>query len=211
MFSALLDTCVLVPSRARDVLLEIASTGAYRPLRGPGPLAERWPGCWSTEIFDELDRTLRTLLGKRGTSPEEIDAYLTCLTRQMKTAFPDALVTDWEPLVPTIHLPDPDDRHVVAAARTGRADVIVTDNLADFPPSALPAPLIRQSLDDFLLDELDLHPGQVVTAVHAVASRTGRSGPAMTAHDVATYLRAHGTPAFGDRLLATLTNRARSS
>lgn len=37
MLSALLDTCVLVPSRARDALLEIASTGAYRPL-------------WSTEI-----------------------------------------------------------------------------------------------------------------------------------------------------------------
>lgn len=32
MTTALLDTCVLVPSRARDVLLAIASTGAYRPL-----------------------------------------------------------------------------------------------------------------------------------------------------------------------------------
>ena len=194
MFSALLDTCVLVPSRARDVLLEIASTGVYRPL-------------WSTEILDELDRTLRTLLGKRGTSPEETDAYLTRLTQQMRTAFPDALVTDWEPLVPTIDLPDPDDRHVVAAARTGRADVIVTDNLADFPPGALPAPLTRQSLDDFLLDQLDLHSDQVVTAVRTVASRMGRSGPAMTVRDIATYICTHGAPAFGDSLLATLTRR----
>lgn len=190
MYSALLDTCVLVPSRARDVLLEIASTGAYRPLL-------------STEVLDELDRTLRLLLGKRGMSPEEIDAYLTRLTRQMKTAFPDALVTDWDPLVATVELPDPDDRHVVAAARAGRADVIVTDNLADFPPSALPAPLTRQSLDDFLLDALDLHPGQVVSAVRAVASRTGRSGPAMTAHH--SHLH-EGTrrPGFGERLLSAL-------
>jgi predicted nucleic acid-binding protein len=192
MFSALLDTCVLVPSRARDVLLEIASTGAYRPL-------------WSTEILDELDRALRTLLGKRGTSPEETDAYLTRLFLQMQTAFPDALVTDWEPLLPTIHLPDPDDRHVVAAARTGWADVIVTDNLADFPQSALPASLARLSLDDFLLDQLDLYPEQVIGAVHAVADRTGRSGPVMTAGDIGAYLSTRGAPTFGDRLLVTLS------
>jgi hypothetical protein len=191
VFSALLDTCVLVPSRARDVLLEIASTGAYRPL-------------WSTEILAELDRALRLLLGKRGASPEETDAYLTRLFRQMETTFPDALVTGWEPLAATLRLPDPDDRHVVAAAWVGRADVIVTDNLADFPPSALPAPLSRQSLDSFLLDSLDLHPGQTVAAVLAIARRTGRSGPAMTARDIAAYLQAHGTPSFGERLLTEL-------
>lgn len=191
MFSALLDTCVLVPSRARDVLLEIASTGAYRPL-------------WSTEILAELNRTLRLLREKKGASPEETDAYLTRLFRQMGTAFPDALVTGWEPLVPAIQLPHSDDRHVVAAASAGRADVIVTDNLADFPPEALPAPLFRQSLDDFLLDTLDLHPAQAVAAVRAVASRTGRSGTAMTARDIAAYLQAHGVPAFGERLLGEL-------
>ena len=110
------------------------------------------------------------------------------LFRQMATAFPDALVTGWEPLAETVQLPDPDDRHVVAAARAGRADVIVTDNLADFPPAALPAPLVRQSMDDFLLDTLDLRPGPVIAAVRAVAGRTGRSGPAMTARDIAAYL-----------------------
>jgi predicted nucleic acid-binding protein len=191
VFSALLDTCVLVPSRARDVLLEAASAGAYRPL-------------WSSEILAELDRTLRLLQSKRGMSPEETDAYLTRLLRQMETAFPDALVTGWEPLVTTVQLPDPDDRHVVAAAWAGRADVIVTDNLADFPPDALPEPLFRQSLDDFLLDTLDLYPAQVASAVKAIARRTGRSGPIMTAWDIAAYLQAHGTLAFGERLLAEL-------
>jgi hypothetical protein len=122
--------------------------------------------------------------------------------RQMRISFPDALVTGWETLIPTIHLPDPDDRHVVAAAWAGRADVIVTDNLTDFPPSALPAPLTRQSLDDFLPDALHLGPSQVLTAVQAIATRTGKSGPAMTARDVAVYLQKHGTPAFGERLLA---------
>ena len=49
----------------------------------------------------------------------------------------DALVTGYEPLVKTIHLPDPNDRHVLAAAITGRADVIVTKNLKDFPADRL--------------------------------------------------------------------------
>jgi hypothetical protein len=109
-----------------------------------------------------------------------------------------------EELISTIYLPDPDDRHVVAAARAGRADVIVTDNLADFPPAALPASIARQSLDDFLLDLLDIHPGQVVTAVRAIVGRTGKSGPKMTASEIAAYLSTHGTPLFGERLLAAL-------
>lgn len=128
----------------------------------------------------------------------------------METTFPDALARGWGPLVATVQLPDPDDRHVVAAAWAGRADVIVTDNLSDFPPDALPTPLVRQSPDDFLLDTLDLHPTQVAASVRAVARRTGKSGPALTARDVAVYLQAHGTPAFGDRLLTELDRLARA-
>lgn len=124
----------------------------------------------------------------------------------MRITFPDALVTEWEELVPTIRLPDPNDRHVVAAARAGQANVIVTDNLADFPPASLPASITRQSLDDFLLDVFDLRPGQVITAVRAIAGRSGRSGPAMTASDIAAYLSTHGTPLFGERLLPALAD-----
>lgn len=93
---------------------------------------------------------------------------------------------------------------MVAAAQVGHADVIVTDNLAHFPAAALPAPLVTQSLDEFLLGSLDLHAGRVVSAVRIVASRTGRFGPVLTAPDITTYLQAHGTPAFGERLLAEL-------
>jgi len=75
---------------------------------------------------------------------EETEAYLVRLFRQMETSFPDALVTNCESLIGAVHLPAPGDRHVVAATRAGSAHVIVTDNVADFPPSALPAPLIRK-------------------------------------------------------------------
>jgi hypothetical protein len=85
MTTALLDTCVLVPSRARDVLLEIASADVYRPL-------------WSTEILAELDRTL---LAKRGASTEEIDAYLTRLFRSCSTSSTFTLAKPSPPSAPS--------------------------------------------------------------------------------------------------------------
>ena len=69
----------------------------------------------------------------------------------MDEALPQALVTGYEGLIPNITLPDPDDRHVLAAAITGRADVIVTYNLKDFPEEALaPYGIEAQHPDVFL-------------------------------------------------------------
>ena len=50
---------------------------------------------------------------------------------------PDALVTGYHDLIPALTLPDANGRHVLAAAICGRADVIVTINRKDFPPTVV--------------------------------------------------------------------------
>jgi hypothetical protein len=78
----------------------------------------------------------------------------------MKTAFEDAMVMGWEATCAGLDLPDPDDRHVLAAAITGGAQSLVTFNLKDFPDDKLlPTRVEAVHPDDFLLDQLDLHPG----------------------------------------------------
>lgn len=191
-FSAFLDTCVLVPSRGRDVLLEVAVSEVYRPL-------------WSSEVLDELARTLRTLGERRGAAPDQTDAYVGRLARHMTLSFPDALVEGWGLVEGSIDLPDPTDRHVVAAALIGRADVIVTDNTSDFPAEQLPSPLFTQTLDEFLLDSLDLHTVAVISAVVNVAERTGRNGPRLSPADVADFLAATSAPTFGAAVKSALS------
>ena len=46
----------------------------------------------------------------------------------------DCLISDYEEIIPTLQLPDPDDRHVLAVAIVGQADLIITLDLDDFPP-----------------------------------------------------------------------------
>jgi hypothetical protein len=57
---------------------------------------------------------------------------------QIRTAFADAEITGWEAREGSYGLPDADDEHVVAAACTAGAGVIVTHNLKDFPADRLP-------------------------------------------------------------------------
>jgi predicted nucleic acid-binding protein len=198
VFAALLDTCVLVPSRARDVLLEVAAQSVYRPL-------------WSEAILAELRRTVELLAIKRGRDAQEVQSYSERLLLQMSNAFPDALVVGWEPLETGFTLPDTNDRHVLAAAVIGRADIIVTDNLKHFPAELLPPFLRAQSLDEFLLDALDLHPTRVVAAVTAVAERTGRNGPRRTTEELAVDLANNGAQEFSKALVDALRGSAHES
>jgi hypothetical protein len=77
----------------------------------------------------------------------------------------DVLVIGYEDLIPGLQLPDPNDRHVLAAAIRGQANVIVTMNLRDFPSDVLaPFGIEAQRPDEFILHLLDLAPGAVVAA-----------------------------------------------
>src|SRR4051794_35943343 len=79
---------------------------------------------------------------------------------------PDCLVTGYEPLIPTLVLPDPDDRHVLAAAIQGGAGAVVTFNLGDFPAAALgPYGLEAVHPDEFVVRLFDESPEAVLDAV----------------------------------------------
>ncbi len=97
----------------------------------------------------------------------------------MDQAIPDALVSHYEDLIPTLHLPDEDDRHVLAAAIKGGANTIVTFNLKDFPVDALRhLDIEAQHPDDFIDDLMDLDLATVLQVVRQQRSQLKR--PPMT-------------------------------
>ena len=142
-FGVVLDANVLIKAGPRDTLLRAAERELYRPH-------------WSEAILDEVQRNLADLLAKRG-NPDPVGAARH-LIDELHEQFPEALVEGYEALVPVMTNPKK-DRHVLAAAIAAQAQVIVTDNLRDFPAAALrPYRLEAQSADTFLTDLFDLYP-----------------------------------------------------
>ncbi|EEJ54856.1 toxin-antitoxin system, toxin component, PIN family [Mobiluncus mulieris ATCC 35239] len=172
MFSAVLDTSVLYPSLLRDVLLELAWEKVYRPV-------------WSDRILQELDAVIRRRHSHQ--TDMDVDSYITRLISRMNKAFPDALTADVREL--ELDLPDPKDVHVVACAEAGHAEAIITRNLKDFPPAALPQDIRAIPPDAFLLDSLDMNPQLFAQALGAIASRSGRHGlPISAFNDLVVHL-----------------------
>ncbi len=154
MDAALLDTCVLLKSYLCDTLLSIAEEGAFRPQ-------------WSDHILAELRRNPM----KAGAKQEAVEHRL----GQMTAYFPDARVTGYEDLISSM-TNHPKDRHVLAAAVAGRADMLVTENLKDFTPeSVVPLGITVAGQDDFLLDCLSCTRTRCLTRFAARHPATGVS------------------------------------
>lgn len=84
----------------------------------------------------------------------------------MDAGVPDCLVTDYEGLEAELHLPDPDDNHVLAAAIMCSAGTIATFNLGDFPESELaPHGITAQHPDEFIEHAIGIDAAAVIAAV----------------------------------------------
>lgn len=170
-FTVVLDANVLYPFLTRDVLLSLAHAGLYRPL-------------WSADIMQEWqDR----LIEKKPAKAEKI-----ALTAQlMAEHFPESLVEGYQSLIATLTLPDPEDRHVLAAAIRGTAQAIVTENLRDFPKEALAAYDIEAiTADEFCLSTIQLYQADAIQALSAMRQRY--SSPPMTSIELLLAFNACG-------------------
>jgi len=106
---------------------------------------------------------------------------------------PDCLVTDYEPHIERLTLPDPDDRHVLAAAIHCNAGVIVTLNVRDFPDDVVGAYGISvQHPDEFLSHLFDLKPAVVCSAVREMREQLRR--PPKTVDELLDDLLRTGLP-----------------
>ncbi len=179
-FPAFLDTCVMFSQTLNDVLLRTAGEGAYHLYR-------------SADVLQELE----TALVREGrTTPARAARRIA----HMRAAFPGAEVADYHSLIPSMAC-DPKDRHVLAAAVSGRVEVLVTFNLRDFPAASTdPHDLVAVSPDDFLLDQLDLHPALVERATSGLLVAASR--PPLTLDDLAERLERADVPRFAEALRA---------
>lgn len=157
---AVYDANVLYPASLRDFLIRLARSGLVGAR-------------WSDRIHDEW---IRNLLVNR---PDLTTEQLERTRRLMDAAVPGAVVEGYERHVAGLDLPDPDDRHVLAAAIEAGATVIVTFNTKDFPPRFVaPHGIVVRHPDAFVLELLERDPEALYAVVRA--HRSALRKPPMT-------------------------------
>jgi hypothetical protein len=178
--TAIIDACVLYSAPVRDLIVRVAQAGLLHAR-------------WSEQIHEERMRNL--LENNPRTIPERIER-----TRSlMDAAVRDCLVTGYHGLVETLTLPDPSDRHVLAAAIHSGARLIVTFNLVDFPIELLaPFGVAAIHPDQVFFELLDSAADEFCAA--ARLQRQALKQPPMTAEQFLAKLAAVGLSQTAARL-----------
>ena len=178
-FVVVYDACVLYPAPLRDLLLELA-------------ISELFAAKWTEMIQDEW---IRSLLKTR----PELEERLQHTRKLMNKAVPDSLVEHFESLINGLDLPDPNDRHVLAAAIKCNAQIIVTSNLKDFPSETLESYGVEaMHPDEFIEHQFGLSQGAVIAAVKRIRGRL--KSPEKSAGEYLETLASQGLPVTADLL-----------
>ncbi len=171
-FIVVYDTNVLYPNTLRDLLIRISQAGLLQAK-------------WTDEILDEMLRALSR--NRPDIPPDKLDR----LRQLMNEAVRDCLVSGYEPLIEGLKLPDPADRHVLAAAIKVGAQVIATNNLKHFPAADLRQwDVEAKSPDDFVLDQVGIDGRTVAACVQQIAD--ARTRPPQDIEDVLSQLERDG-------------------
>jgi predicted nucleic acid-binding protein len=166
------DSSVLYPAPLRDLLMHLALTNLFKAR-------------WTTTINDKW---MRNVLKNR---PDLTRERLEYTRQRMDTNVPDALVKNYQELIPSLTLPDSDDRHVLAAAIRTKADTIVTMNLRHFPKARLePYDVKAQHPDDFVMPLVGMNASAVFQAV--MEQQQGLKKPAKTMKEFLETLEGQG-------------------
>jgi predicted nucleic acid-binding protein len=181
-FKAVLDTNVIYPVIMRDLLLWFAHYEMYTPK-------------WSPHIIDEWQQVME----RKNVEKEEAIKRV----QKINKAFADAMVQNYDGLVDSLTLPDEKDRHVLAAAIKVNADIIVTNNLKDFPAEYLNTfGLTAKTADDFLTDIIDLNPDEAIAAFREMV--LNKKNPTLDEFQVLEQLRNAGLTETANYLHALL-------
>jgi hypothetical protein len=171
-FAAVYDACVLYPAPLRSLLMYLALTDLFRAK-------------WTDAIHEEWMRNVRK--NYADITQAQVERIRDLMNAQVR----DCLVTGYEDLIEGLTLPDPDDRHVLAAAIRAGADVIVTTNLADFPKKTLAEYGIEaQHPDEFIMHLFDRAPNLICSA--AKKQRESLKKPPMTVEQYLESLQRQG-------------------
>jgi predicted nucleic acid-binding protein len=174
-----LDACVLYRAQLRNCLLSLAAADLFQPK-------------WSAAIHEEW---ITNLLSNRG----DLRRKDLEMTREAMNKFIDSEVHGSDYLIPTLSLPDPDDRHILAVAIHSHANAIVTFNLKHFPAAELdPHGIVAAEPDEFAKYLLDIDEDAALEALAKMRRRL--TNPSMTAAGFVDSIERAGLPLAASRL-----------
>ncbi len=180
IFTAVYDANILYSAPLRDFFVQLAASKIVNAR-------------WTEEIHSEWMRNV--LLNRPDLTSEQLARTKNLMNENVE----NCLVQGYEPIIPELELPDPGDRHVLAAAIHSRADFIVTFNLRDFPTENLKQYNIEPlHPDEFILRFLNLKFEGVCKA--AEKQRIRLKNPPKTPDEYLQTLVELGLPLSANRM-----------